>query len=413
MRPPGSPCSTTWPGGREWRRRRPSSTGARPSCPRKPTPTTPTPTRSTSSSRSAATTSRPGRPRSWPPSGSGCSRRRRRRGQSGVALRPVDGDLVGGRGGPAGAGRHLVVPRRRAPARRAHQQPRLRRVGPARGVRGRVRRRRRRRVARPGLPRPGRRPHRRARRPLPPAPRVRRRMDGLHRRPRPGPQPAVRGPRSLRERARPPARAPAHPAAVERRGRAAGQGVVRAGQERQGGVGGPAREKQAGKIKATERKLDQLEAVDKPWEGWRLQLALTPTARSGQVVARLDAAVIEPARVEPADGTAHRVPARPPRPRGGLAGPAGHPRRQRIGQDHPAAGHPRRAPADVGPALARPRCADRVDGPGPRALRRGRAGVGHAAGHDRHGYQRGPLAAGQVRARRRPRRPGRSGPLAR
>jgi ATPase subunit of ABC transporter with duplicated ATPase domains len=53
-------------------------------------------------------------------------------------------------------------------------------------------------------------------------------------------------------------------------------------------------EKQAGKIKATERKLDQLEVVDKPWEGWRLQLALTPAARSGQVVARLDAAVIEP-----------------------------------------------------------------------------------------------------------------------
>jgi ATPase subunit of ABC transporter with duplicated ATPase domains len=51
-------------------------------------------------------------------------------------------------------------------------------------------------------------------------------------------------------------------------------------------------EKQAGKVKATERKLDQLEAVDKPWEGWRLQLSLAPTARSGDVVARLDQAVI-------------------------------------------------------------------------------------------------------------------------
>ncbi len=53
-------------------------------------------------------------------------------------------------------------------------------------------------------------------------------------------------------------------------------------------------EKQAGKIKATERKIAQLDVVDKPWEGWRLQLALTPTTRSGQVVARLDQAVIEP-----------------------------------------------------------------------------------------------------------------------
>ena len=64
-------------------------------------------------------------------------------------------------------------------------------------------------------------------------------------------------------------------------------------------------EKQAGKIKATERKLDQLEAVDKPWEGWRLELALTPTARSGQVVARLDEAVIEPAG--PVDATGRRT----------------------------------------------------------------------------------------------------------
>jgi ATPase subunit of ABC transporter with duplicated ATPase domains len=63
-------------------------------------------------------------------------------------------------------------------------------------------------------------------------------------------------------------------------------------------------EKQSGKIKATERRLAQLEAVDKPWEGWRLQLALTPAARSGQVVARLDGAVVEPApgvRIGPVD----------------------------------------------------------------------------------------------------------------
>jgi ATPase subunit of ABC transporter with duplicated ATPase domains len=52
-------------------------------------------------------------------------------------------------------------------------------------------------------------------------------------------------------------------------------------------------EKQAGKVKATERRLAQLERVDKPWEGWELRLSLAPTARSGDVVARLEGAVIE------------------------------------------------------------------------------------------------------------------------
>jgi ATPase subunit of ABC transporter with duplicated ATPase domains len=51
-------------------------------------------------------------------------------------------------------------------------------------------------------------------------------------------------------------------------------------------------EKQAAKVKATERKIDQLEAVEKPWEGWQLKLSLTPAARSGDVVARLDGAVV-------------------------------------------------------------------------------------------------------------------------
>lgn len=52
-------------------------------------------------------------------------------------------------------------------------------------------------------------------------------------------------------------------------------------------------EKQASKIKATENKLAHLEAVEKPWEGWRLRLQLQPSARSGDVVARLEGAVIE------------------------------------------------------------------------------------------------------------------------
>jgi ATPase subunit of ABC transporter with duplicated ATPase domains len=52
-------------------------------------------------------------------------------------------------------------------------------------------------------------------------------------------------------------------------------------------------EKQASKVRASEQKLSQLEVVDKPWEGWQLHLDLAPVRRSGDVVARLDAAVVK------------------------------------------------------------------------------------------------------------------------
>ena len=52
-------------------------------------------------------------------------------------------------------------------------------------------------------------------------------------------------------------------------------------------------EKQASKLRATERRLERLEGVDKPWEGWELRLTLAPAARSGDVVARLEGAVVE------------------------------------------------------------------------------------------------------------------------
>ena len=41
------------------------------------------------------------------------------------------------------------------------------------------------------------------------------------------------------------------------------------------------------------KKLAQVEQVDKPWSPWRLQLELAPSRRAGDVVARLDRAVIE------------------------------------------------------------------------------------------------------------------------
>ena len=52
-------------------------------------------------------------------------------------------------------------------------------------------------------------------------------------------------------------------------------------------------EKQAAKVRITEKALDRLEVVDKPWEGWDLHMELAPSSRSGDVVARLDRAVVE------------------------------------------------------------------------------------------------------------------------
>jgi ATPase subunit of ABC transporter with duplicated ATPase domains len=52
-------------------------------------------------------------------------------------------------------------------------------------------------------------------------------------------------------------------------------------------------EKMAAKAKATERAIDRLDVVAKPWEPWQLQLELTPATRAGDVVARLDGAQVE------------------------------------------------------------------------------------------------------------------------
>ena len=45
--------------------------------------------------------------------------------------------------------------------------------------------------------------------------------------------------------------------------------------------------------KRFDKKLGLLERVDKPWSPWRLELELTPTRRAGDVVARLQQAVVE------------------------------------------------------------------------------------------------------------------------
>ena len=47
------------------------------------------------------------------------------------------------------------------------------------------------------------------------------------------------------------------------------------------------------KVSQAKRRLERLEEVEKPWRPWRLELSLAPQARSGDLVARLDGAMVE------------------------------------------------------------------------------------------------------------------------
>ena len=49
----------------------------------------------------------------------------------------------------------------------------------------------------------------------------------------------------------------------------------------------------AGRARRTERALDALAAVDKPWEGWDLRFTINEANRSGDVVVRLEDAVVQ------------------------------------------------------------------------------------------------------------------------
>ena len=51
-------------------------------------------------------------------------------------------------------------------------------------------------------------------------------------------------------------------------------------------------EKQASKVRLTEKAIDRLEVVDKPFERWRLNFSIAASRRSGDVVVRLDEAVV-------------------------------------------------------------------------------------------------------------------------
>lgn len=52
-------------------------------------------------------------------------------------------------------------------------------------------------------------------------------------------------------------------------------------------------EQLAARAGRTERAIERLEEVDKPWEGWELRLDFAMAPRAGAVVARLDGAVVE------------------------------------------------------------------------------------------------------------------------
>lgn len=80
---------------------------------------------------------------------------------------------------------------------------------------------------------------------------------------------------------------------AEQGGRAAARKKATDNDKAQRGFKVDRTEKQAAKVRATERRLEHLDVVDKPWEGWELRLSLAPAARSGDVVARLEDAVVE------------------------------------------------------------------------------------------------------------------------
>ena len=270
--------------------------------------------------------------------------------------------LSGGQAARAVAGRDPAQPLRRPAARRADQRPRLRRPGAAGALRGRA----------PGgavivshdrafLARTVTRvleideiPHTAAEYGGGWAGYLE--LRGDRRPPRRG---ALR---DLHAPARPADRPRRPPAPVVGDRRAQGQGlsdepdknVRRARTERS--------EKQASKVRASEKAIERLEEVEKPWRRWELQLRFGGGERSGDVTVRLERAVLRrgsftlgPLDLELAWG--ERV---------ALVGPNG------TRQDDARRGAARQPPAGRRHPLDRPRRADRDARPGARGLRRRR-----------------------------------------
>ena len=339
-------------------------------------------------------------------------RRPRRQGRRGVGrprprrppARPADGLAQRRRGGPGPAGRRPALPLRRPAARRADQRPRLRRPRPPRGASSTgldvplVAR-----EPRPRLPRADHHRGAGARRALPPGRPASRAAGPLTS--TSGPPPVATPRRPTTSLHRHPRRAPgpdAAPAPVVQDRRGEGE------EEPQGPRQGPAEvlrgqrpRSRPSKVRQSEKALARLDAVDKPWEPWdlRLEIAAAPTVGLGR----------RPARG--GGGPPRRLRARPGRRRGRLGRPGRHPRAQRLGE------------VDAARRAARPAAARRGDaatsGPGvvvgeidqgrglldtERPLAR-RVRGGSGLGQGRRRGHRGPHPPGQVRPRRRPRRP--------
>jgi ATPase subunit of ABC transporter with duplicated ATPase domains len=87
----------------------------------------------------------------------------------------------------------------------------------------------------------------------------------------------------------------AHGRYVERRRELEGALRRRQGQARAAGKAANRRLTSAlsQRTRSAERRLETLESVDKPWEPWDLRLDLAPSARGGDVLVRLESAVVE------------------------------------------------------------------------------------------------------------------------
>jgi ATPase subunit of ABC transporter with duplicated ATPase domains len=142
-------------------------------------------------------------------------------------------------------------------------------------------------------------------------------------------------------------------------------------------------EKLAARARRTERALESLEAVDKPFEGWQLRYSIGDAPRAGAVVARLEGAVVERGsfRLGPLDleiAWGERV---------ALTGPNGSGKstlvQALLGRLPLSAGSRYLGPSVVAGELAQ----QRLDGGGP-------GGGGGASGAGGHGGVGGPRGGG-------------------
>ncbi len=172
-------------------------------------------------------------------------------------------------------------------------------------------------------------------------------------------------------------------------------------------------EKQAAKVRITERALERLAVVDKPFDGWQLTMDLNAAARSGEVVARLEGVVArrDSWQLGPVDlslSWGERV---------AVLGPNGAGKSTLLavilGMRVPTSGV-----RLLGPSVTVGRLGQERDRFSPMSPDRGTGdsrphAPGGVPGGNRAHVVRGAVAAGQVRARRRARRAGRRHPLPR